>query len=194
MQCALALADTNAAPVLLFAAPSVVDFYPKFGFRRFLPQRLSLVVELSPDDTGPLRRLNPGSAADRSLLTRLCASSPGHVGSLSAGSDPSILLWYLCNDLTSGYVADDGTSAAFIMQEEDRLYLQDWIGAPPDDITKSLSSVLSAPIKVVEFGFLPPQAWLPLPLAIEDDHGAFMFWRGDNLSPGPLCFPALMHT
>jgi GNAT superfamily N-acetyltransferase len=193
MDMVLAQADRTAAPVLLFANPSVIDFYPKFGFRRLLPQGLSVPIELAPGKN-QARRFDPAVAADRRRLAELCATSPAHRGALSAKSDPSILLWYLCNDLTGGYVTEGETSIVFAAQKGDQLHLQDWIGAPPGNLEMALVSILSAPITVITLGFLAPAGWWSRHLKMEDDHTSFMFWRGADLPPGPMCFPALMQT
>jgi GNAT superfamily N-acetyltransferase len=194
MDLVLARADATATPVLLFANPSVVDFYPKFGFRRLLPQSLSVPVELSPGNNRA-RQLDPARAADRRLLADLCAKSPAHGGAVSARPDPSTLLWYLCNDLTKGYVIEDEKSIVFVDQKGDRLHLQDWLGAPSANLEISLASVLSEPITMMKLGFMPPVAWWSRPpLKMENDHQSLMFWRGADLPPGPLCFPVLMQT
>ncbi|MBW6423413.1 GNAT family N-acetyltransferase [Rhizobium sp. XQZ8] len=189
----LASTDASGAPALLFANSSVVDFYPKFGFRRLLPQRLSAETAIAPGDD-PARHLDVTQSADRDLLARFCASSPVNGGALSARPDPSTLLWYLCNGFTRAHVLQDGKSIAFVEQDDDRLVLQEWLGASPADIAAALSLVVTKPVGLVEFGFLPPQSWTAQPLAIEDDPKALMFWRGPDLPAGNICFPALMHT
>ena len=189
----LSLADACDAPVLLFANSSVTDFYPKFGFRRMLAQRLYAEIDIDPG-TDRARRLDIGLKADRDLLVYLCAASPAHGGVLSARPDASTLLWYLCNGFSIAYILEDGKSAVFVEQNEDHLLLQEYVGTLPANLAAALSSIVSAGITTVEFGFLPQQSWPAVPLLIEDDPDTLMFWRGKNLPSGILRFPALMQT
>jgi GNAT superfamily N-acetyltransferase len=193
IQDVIACADAARMPVVLFANPSVTEFYPKFGFLPLLAQRPSAEMDIKPRDGGA-RLFDVARGEDRNLLGRLCSSSPIHGGILATPADPSTLLWYLCNGFTKAYVLQEERAIVFVEATDDRLILQEWIGAPPVDLVTALSSIVTKPVKVVGFGFVAPQTWPIGPMRFEPDPGAFMFWRGPELPAGDLCFPTLMRT
>lgn len=182
------------APMLLFANPSVVALYPKFGFIRIVPQRISAAVNVHPVK-GSHRRFDENNAGDRALLWYLTSSMAGHAGALSARPEPSILLWYLANGFATAYVLNEERSIAFVDAADDRLILRDWIGVPPTDLACSLGAFTCRPVGKVEFGFVPVGSWLSVPLQVEPAPDVLMFWRGHSLPQGEhLCFPELLTT
>lgn len=92
------------------------------------------------------------------------------------------------------YVLQEESSIVFVEEIDDRLLLQEWVGAPPIDLATALSSIITKPVHVVEFGFIAPQTWPIGPTSIVTDPDSFMFWRGRELPEGDLCFPMLMRT
>nr|WP_316651799.1 GNAT family N-acetyltransferase [uncultured Gellertiella sp.] len=193
MERVLTRAERQGRPVLLFANPDVADFYPRFGFRLLVPQRLVLPLAIAPRPSS-WRQLDPGNAADCALLFRLCGENPPHGGALSALADATTILWYLCNGLATARISADGTVIAICAVDGDCLRVLEWLGPAPPDPGEALGAFVAAPVSWVEFGFVPTADWrIPAPDII-DDPDNLMFWHGPALPPGPLCFPAMQHT
>src|SRR4051812_28909042 len=87
--------DEPDQPIILFANRRVIDFYPRFGFRRIPQQRFTAPVSIKPAKARA-RRCDPASAADRSMLTDLCARAKPIGGPLTARDYYPVLLWHLC--------------------------------------------------------------------------------------------------
>ncbi|TRL37889.1 GNAT family N-acetyltransferase [Rhizobium straminoryzae] len=188
-------ADREGAPVLLFANPSVVDFYPRFGFRRLIPDRLFLDLPPGGKAQGAIgRRLDPETPQDRALLATWCDRALVHGGVLSARPDASVLLWHLMNTDVTAHELPEGGGLAFVERTEDGLMLCDWLSrdGQPDF---SLIELLAGPQGGrVALGFVPGDVSLLSGLRRTPWPEACMFWRGPVLPQGILHFPALMMT
>ncbi|MBT9372179.1 GNAT family N-acetyltransferase [Rhizobium sp. CSW-27] len=191
----LAEADREGAPVLLFGNPSVADFYPRFGFRRLIPDRLFLDLPPGGETTNsPGRRLDPERPEDRALLISWCERAGAHGGVLSARPDASILLWHLLNTDVAAHVLPEGRGLAFVDAADEGVMLCDWLsqdGLPDPDLLLSVAAPLGGRI---ELGFVPREGAMVKRLNRVPWPEAYMFWRGDALPEGILRFPALMMT
>jgi Acetyltransferase (GNAT) domain len=93
--------DAPDQPVILFANPSVLDFYPRFGFRRLAQDRFIARANLNPVGP-PAPTLNITRPTDRAWLADYCGravfvgqgSRPRHglsmLGIAGLGSDPRV--------------------------------------------------------------------------------------------------------
>lgn len=191
----LADADREGTPVLLFANRSVVDFYPRFGFRRFVPDRLFLDLAPGGETKGSLgRRLDPEAPEDQAVLTRWCEGVEAHDGVLSARPDASILLWHLMNTQVIAHLLPEDGGLAFVEVTGEGVMLSDWLsqdGLPDPDLLQSLAAPYGGRI---ELGFVPRDAAMVKRLSLSPWPDAYMFWRGPALPEGILHFPALMMT
>ncbi|MCY1664961.1 GNAT family N-acetyltransferase [Rhizobium sp. SL86] len=191
----LAEADSEGTPVLLFANPSVVDFYPRFGFRRLIPDRLFLDLAPGGELKGSLgRRLDPEAPEDRAVLTRWCERARVHGGVLSARPDACILLWHLMNTQVRAHLVPEGNGLAFVEATSDGVMLCDWLtadGRPDLDLLQPFAAPHGGRI---EMGFVPHDVSILKHLSRSPWPEAYMFWRGGSLPWGILRFPALMMT
>lgn len=189
----LAEADRAGAPVLLFANPAVVDFYPRFGFRRLIPDRLFL--DLPPGGQGSIGRgLDPQTQQDRALLATWCDRAAAHGGALSARPDASVLLWHLMNTDVTAHALPEGRGLAFVERTEDGLMLCDWLSEDGRPDLSMLQSLAGPHGSRIELGFVPGEVCMRDGLRRTPWPEACMFWRGPALPKGILRFPALMMT
>lgn len=182
-------------PVFLFGNETVLDFYPRFGFRQVPQQRWILRAKIAPD-TSRATRFDPDSAEDRQRLATLCQRADPIPGPLSTSGYYPIALWHLTCQPVSGFWLDGGDT--FIAADTDgpRLLVHDIIALRPRDLRPALATLVGAPVDTVTFGF-DPSPWLPgtRPIANrEADTQSPLFVRGAPSIVGPLGFPGLAQT
>ncbi|MCO5732692.1 GNAT family N-acetyltransferase [Rhizobium sp. SSA_523] len=160
----LAEADRHGTPVLLFANPSVVDFYPRFGFRRLIPDRLFLQLRPGPETKNAIgRRFDPETLQDRALLAMWCDRADAHGGILAVRPDASILLWHLMNTNVTAYVLPKERGLAFVEVTDRGVMLCDCLSR--DGMGHhGLLQALAAPYGGrIELGFVPDDLFKEVP-------------------------------
>lgn len=190
-----ALAACGSAPVLLFANPTVAEFYPRFGFAAAPQWRFETRAELRPG-AEPAPRLDLAEPADRADFLRLAAVAAPSAGTFAARDYGRIATWYAANGYAAPLRRLDRDTLVFAQAEDGVLTIQDVFAAAPDrfDLAAALPRLIDAPVHTVSFGFGPPRGWAQAAAtAIEDD--AHLFVRGLDLAALPAHrFPLLART
>jgi predicted N-acetyltransferase YhbS len=194
IECVLDERDDADRPIILFANDTVLDFYPRFGFKRMRQKRFITTIALDP--AGPRARLFAiENQSDRLRLAHLCARAEAPGRAFSARNYYSILLWHLTYRTIQAFWLDD--VGGFVVTEASggRLVVHDCIADRQFDLLAALPHLITEPVPEVEFGF-DPTGWLPKrEVAISDDDEALLFIRGDAISPAdPFRFPNLAQT
>jgi predicted N-acetyltransferase YhbS len=193
MQWLLDALDTPDQPVILFANDTVLDFYPRFGFRRVVQQSFGAAIDLAPEGR-PARALDLGLPADRARLARLCAAAPATGRGFSTRDYHNVLLWHLTYRPFAPFWLDGPEALLVASEVEGMLAIHDLIAARPFDLRGALPQVIGGPISTIAFGFAP-EAWWPAATVLGDDHEAPLFVRGGPPLPaGPIRFPDLAQT
>ncbi len=180
--------------VFLFANDRVLEFYPRFGFRR-VPQSAYGVEHAIVPSSKRLPRLDFELLSNRELLARLSANAQHSTGRFGARDYGSILLWYASNDFQNDFFYIPKEDALVVAQQQDDiLALQDVIAAHPFDLAAILPQIVSEPVRRIEFGFTPERIW-PSALPLRACQGSTLFVYGDVTLPSePFLFPVLAHT
>lgn len=184
------LDDVGETPVILFANPRVLDFYPRFGFQRLMQKRFSAHVEIEPASPAPL--LDIEKASDRTWLENLCrrARAPGSI--LSARDYYPTLLWHLLHRPTPVFRLD--AAAVVASTEGHRLVLHDIVASQPLDLRATLPRLASGPIRTLEFGFGPEDWWPATSSSLEDDASTHFFVRSLPSPSSAFRFPDMAQT
>jgi hypothetical protein len=181
-------------PIILFANDTVLDFYPRFGFKRTRQKRFIAIITRDP--AGPRARPfaieNP---TDRSRLAHLCARAEAPGSALSARNYYHILLWHLTYRPIQAFWLDGVDAFVVIEASGGRLVVHECIADRRFDLFAVLPHLITEPVSEVEFGF-DPAAWLSkCEVDVSDDDEALLFVRGDAISPAePFRFPNLAQT
>lgn len=175
----------------LFANDQVLDFYPKFGFRR-LPQTVySLDVSALKRQGASPHRLNTDDQQDRALLLRLCERRVPVSQTLGVQHDYWPLL-AACS-LVPKRLWRLGERIIVMERIGDTLYIDDILSEESFALDELLPALALPGCQRLRLGFCPDQSTLPFlcePLW-EDDNALFV--RGDVL-PKEFCFPETSHT
>lgn len=199
MRRVLAECDTPEQPVLLFANPSVLDFYPRFGFRALKLRRSRAVAPASPAAPAPM--LDPARAADRARLAGLCAGALPHAGPLAPVDYGWLALWHLNSGhprahlLEAPEVPAEAPGALVVSSlRDDWLVLHDIFAPTRFDLAPLIPRLIDRPVRGVEFSFDPAGWWPGATADLPAPPGATLFLRGLPALGGPVRFPDLAHT
>ena len=179
------LEEHAGTPAFLFANDSVLEFYPRFGFRRaedFLP-----VAEERLLPCPAARRITPDEA--RPLLEKRCQFSRV----FDAADGLPIHLFHLYGECRDHIWQLSGETAAVAIQEGSTLRLLDVFGSRPTEWSEVRTRLPFSGIERIEFGFTPD--FLKVDFHWERrPESRNLFLRGDFGLPEQFCFPALLET
>lgn len=199
METVLARYAPGSDGVFLFANDTVLDFYPKFGFRRV--QEYAFEKDLPPAvrPGGEARRLDMGSAAGRQrLLAAYCRGNPH--AAVTVRENPGLLFFYAAGPLRDAvWELPELDAVAIAGAGEEGTLCCDEVFCPPevplDDVLAALAGALGPGLRRAELGFAPekPAGWQARELESEDT--LFFLGNGEPLfEQKRLRFPALSHA
>lgn len=179
-------------PAFLSANPSVIDFYPRFGFRQVPRSKpfLEVCIDNSPGEAVRLSSCDP-------FAIEMIHSRGAYSGVLDAVNTQPIARFHLLIDYEDGiYHLPKCGAIAIAEQREDTLFLADVIAREPIPFEAVARELPFEGIRRVEFGFCPDwlgvaPEWEHVEMVSDPDPG---FIRGDIELPGESCFPTLMIT
>ncbi len=181
-------------PVILFANDTVLDFYPRFGFRPVAQKRFMLARSLQPA-VRPIRRLDLAIRADRALLADYCARAASIKDEFAARDYFPIMLWNLIQNPRHVVLTDDLAAVLVVSRVNQWLIVHDVYAPSVFDLMPVLASTIDAPVEGIEFCFNPGEGLAAMTVKVEkySEDPCFLLWNG-RLAPGNYRFPDLAHT
>lgn len=186
--------DAPNQPVILFANPNVLDFYPRFGFRKLAQTGFIGHVDLRPAGTRA-PTLDVALPTDRAYLADHCARA-GAIGHGFAAYDyyPT-LLFHLTRQPRMIFRLDEFGAVVIARQDGDRLLIEDLLATRSFSLMDALPGVCTQPVRTVEFSFHPEAWWPDAESQVFDDCESPFFVRGAAAEvKEPVRFPDLAHT
>lgn len=186
-----ALGACGAAPVLLFANPRVLDFYPRFGF---VPEEEAIfAAEHAVAPAGPPAEvLDVSDPALRRRLHALSAQGAPLTGRFGAVDTGRVLTWYYANGFARPLRRLDDDLLVVAGVEDDALCIDAILAAEQRDLRPLLPRLVDRPVARLRFGFTP-ELWWPGAAAVAVDPEPCLFLRGLQ-PPRPHKFPLLAQT
>lgn len=180
----------KADGVYLFANDTVLNFYPRFGFRQAAEVQYTLPVSPGPGDFVPL---DTGSPAGQEILRR-CYAKSNPFSSFSMEDNLGLIMFW-CGCLPGcAYYSPSMDTVVLAEREGDTLFCHDIFGHPGRPLGEVLAGLCRQESRA-ELGFAPAEAgdWAVTPLAGEDT--LFVLAGGENPCAGRrLRFPSLSHA
>lgn len=188
----LARIGAEAELIWLYANVAVLEFYPRFGFRRVQESEFELELAIAPAGE-PAPRLDLADAIQRAAWLQSIDHSVAITERLGARRYGSAALWHACNVRSRDiHVLDDGMYAVAV-QRGDTLHLLDVAAPRPFELGSVLPRLVREPVARVRFGFCP-ERWCPTARAVAPSDEA-LFVRGSVALPRePFKLPALSQT
>jgi len=160
---------------LLFANETVLEFYPKFRFKRF--EEKVFISEINIPETKPVtRKLNIQNESDFLLLQDLIDNRVEITKIFGAKDYGSITMWHVLNIYRENLYYFKDEDAIFIMKEENRqLHFYEIISRKYFNLDAALPKVIeSSEINSIKFYFPPDQFKYNYDKIINEDNGLFI--------------------
>jgi predicted N-acetyltransferase YhbS len=186
--------DAPDQPVILFANSSVLDFYPRFGFRRLAQSRFIGHIDVHPAGTlAP--SLDLARPADRAWLAAHCARAGFAGRGFTAREYYPAMLFHLTRQPRIVFRLDSYEAVVIVQQDGDRLLIEDLLATRPFRLKDVLPYISANPVRTLEFGFHPEAWWPNAASKALDDGSSPLFARGTAVEiEGPIRFPDLAQT
>jgi predicted N-acetyltransferase YhbS len=181
-------------PVILFANRSVLDFYPRFGFRRLVQARFTGHIDVRPADIR-VPELDLARPADRAWLADHCGKAIVLGQRFAARDYYPILLFHLTRQPCKIFRLDSCGAVVLAEQDSGQLLIKDVFATRPFSLMDALPLVSTEPASIIEFGFDPGAWWPGAQRQALDDNASPLFVRGAAAEVSePVRFPDLAQT
>lgn len=187
-----ALEACGDAPVLLFANPSVLQFYPRFGFQPW-PQALFSAEHEAVPEGPPAPLLDLEDVTVRARFATLSREGIPSTERFGARGYATAASWLVANRFARPLRELGPNTWVSASVEGDTLYLDDIFTRESFDLRASLPRLIDRPIRGLRFGFTP-ERWWPGAREAGEDSGADLFVRKLVPSKEAHRFPVLAHT
>ncbi len=177
----------NIGIIFLFANETVLDFYPRFGFRRINESIFIRRTDLSAHGFSA-EKLDIENEKDLKLLLRLMKNRLPLTRRFGAEKCGYISMWHVLNIYSDNvYYLADRDVAVIITEKEGTLNLLDVVFCGEFDLEEALPSIVSSSVSEVRFYFPPDILCYKYDEIITEDTGLFI--RGEaELGPEPFRF------
>jgi len=179
----------------LFANETVLDFYPKFGFKRH-NMHIFRSDRGYPDAKTTARKLNLDNQGDFDLVRNTLKNRIPVTQLFGAADYGFITMWHVLNLYPDNLFYFENEQAIVIASEQnDKLHVMDVIASRPVDIDSLIPGVTSnRKLKSVSYYFSPDQLNYRYD-DIEPDDDSPLYVLGDiDLGSNPYHFPATAQT
>lgn len=177
--------------IYLFGGRDVVNFYPKFGFKR--ADEYQCVKEVKKKETDLVtRKLNMDKEDDKNIFTRLVSNSIP-VSKMSMVDNFGLIMFYCSSFMKDDiYYIEDLDIAVVVEYEGNKLYLQDVFSEKDFNLEIVINALLNNKNTTVILGFTPLQdESYTIEILKKEDTNYFV--RGENII-GKSMFPILSHA
>lgn len=152
----------------LFANQSVLDFYPKFGFKEYEELQFSMDRSFEAKDETGIRKLNGRNVADLAFIYRLAADRLSGSAAFGTHGTEELLMFYCLMVFNQDlYYAQDEQAVVIMQHEEDTLHLYDVISKEKVELITILRKLVNKNTAKIVFHFQPEDVVLPLKTKVD---------------------------
>jgi GNAT superfamily N-acetyltransferase len=175
----------------LYANPSVLEFYPKFGFKQAKEYTYTTMARETQHKLG-FRKLNLNQEEDKAILTRLAVNTIP-VSKYQIVGNPGLLFFYLTSYLSDHiYYSEEAELAAVAEFSKNSMFLNDIFSERQFDLNQVIDSLCKGGGMKVSLGFTPFNT-SDFACELYQEEGTTFFVRGSNFADrGRL--PVLSHA
>jgi len=147
---------------LLFANESVLEFYPKFGFRK-LKEKIFLLDSPIPEVKFSARKLNLQVSKDYRILLDLINQRNDITRIFGAENYGSITMWHVFNNLKNNlYYLEEEDAIIIKTEKRNEMFIREIIFREPFEVLPALSKIIESDrIEKIYYYFPPDQIRFP---------------------------------
>ncbi|MEK3826972.1 GNAT family N-acetyltransferase [Paenibacillus sp. FSL K6-1558] len=170
----------------LFANDSVLDFYPKFGFKPLEEHLFSIDFHCSanPLESANLRKLDVTDAEDLHLIRQFASQRLPVSKRLATHHTPGIFMFYCLNVFNDDiYYLENEKVIVIYQKENSNINLFDVVSLNENNMKDILNKIADADTEKVTFHFTPDENKDMELKSTLTNEGLFVKTHGDNLYP-----------
>lgn len=187
--------ETECDFIYLFANDSVLDFYPKFGFKKAIESAYILNTAQLSRNTSIIKRLNTENAQDYKTIIRIASNRVPISEKLSSVNDNWPLIVYCLyefkNDL---YYLTEEDSIVILRRENKVLHVYDILSLKPFDLDNIIQNIPDENDEKIEFHFIPKLNRYKVSRTLAERQDDTLFVRGETALPDEILFPMTSQT
>ncbi|MCL2421887.1 MAG: GNAT family N-acetyltransferase [Defluviitaleaceae bacterium] len=177
-------------PAYLFANESVLDFYPRFGFRPVQTYKPVITAKINNDPAKAIKLDEDDEIVTKAISERAVFSNL--VDCLNTA--PIQMFHMLLEYAEDIYYLPAHDAVVIAQQEGSELFIADVMAKKPIDFETLKAALPFESVDTIEFGFSPDwlgvtPIWEPADMADEP-----FFVRGEWNLPDKFCYPAMSET
>lgn len=186
--------ENKSDAIYLFANDTVLEFYPKFGFKKETEYQYTMPITIQKQNKS-FKKLDMSNDADKQLLkTYYKKSNP--FSALSVINNYELLMFYCLAFIKDCvYYSEDLEAIVIATQKEKTLICFDIYCDNNKTMFDILSAIISEEINNVIFGFTPKDILTNTINSITNEDNLFILSKKENIfRDNKLMFPTLSHA
>lgn len=142
--------------IYLFANHTVLDFYPKFGFKPVDEVQFSMNYDFKPIVPSKIRKLDGTNPEDLSFIYSLAGNRTDISKTFGTSGSEELLLFYCIMVFSKDlYYLEDEKVLVIFQKEEDTIHLYDIVSLVEVDILQIINQVATPDTRKIIFHFHP---------------------------------------
>lgn len=181
--------------IYLFANNSVLDFYPKFGFRKMGQKQLYTNEKIEKNSIYNFRKLDMDNMEDIALLKETAINRIPNAMSFDVICGHEVLFWYCLNVFRDNIYYDEKEKVVVIFTvEDDKLNIHDIVLRDKKDCREIIGSLTSENINEISFDFNIEADNIDILEKDADDDDNILFVKGDLDEDISFIHPVTAHA
>lgn len=180
--------------IYLFANDTVLDFYPKFGFKKAVESAYTMDTAQFKRKESSFIKLNPENPEDYDKIVKLAAGRVPISEKLSAVNDNWPLTVYCLYEFKDDlYYLAQKDMIVILRREKNTLHIYDILSLKLFDLDNIIEEITEINNDKIEFHFVPELKRYKAAGILEERQDDTLFVRGAVL-PNEILFPITSHT
>jgi len=181
--------------IYLFANDSVLNFYPKFGFRKTEEYFYELDAAQINKKQSRIRKLNKENEEDHNIILRLAENRQPVSQKLGIYNDIWPLLVYCLYEYSNNlYYLEDEDIILIAAREENRLHIYDILSLEPFILDNIIEKIVLESDKIIEIHFVPKLMKYNVIKGYKQRENDTLFVKSKEDLPKEILFPMTSHT
>ncbi|CQR54205.1 GNAT family N-acetyltransferase [Paenibacillus riograndensis] len=181
----------------LFANSTVIDFYPKYGFKSVGESQLKLKYYPTPHADTTLRKLNCSNKEDLAFIKKMVLSRRPVSDQFGVSNNQGLFMFYAIKVFPESIYYSQEDEAIIVYQQEDHvLNLYDVVSQSYVNLNRLINRIANEQTGYIHFHFTPDPFTDKVPYEWMDNNGDVLFIKSNFTldKNSKFCVPLLAHA